>query len=109
MNNDKYNWDNIKIFMGGRELDFKPVEGRTGVNVFESDITITLEELKKSTKNTFNITENYSPEKHLRQRRLIVDGVIFKENETLIIGDNEYLVVAILDDKIILKLTSIKL
>jgi len=109
MKNHDYTWDNVKVILGGRELDFTPVEGRTGVNVFESDITITYEELKKSTTNTFTIRENFSREKHLRQRRLIVDDVIFKENETLEIGDNEYLVVAILDDEVILKLISIKL
>lgn len=82
----------------------KKTENFSLVSDFDTEIIINNNDLKKF--DITNFTESYDSKTRKLSRSMTVDGVNFIQDETITIHDKEYLVWAVLNDKIILKIIS---
>ena len=103
---EKYDWNNVKISILGKEIDFGSVNyySKKDDVFLPFSIEIDIKALQEIASHEFVINESSK-----YGRSLIVDGLEIKADSRLCFNENEYLVMAVLEDRIILELISQKL
>jgi hypothetical protein len=92
------------------EIINQKVKGLNFEKDYDSEIVIYLHELEpfaKSIVKTLEIKRNFPFSEERVLRSLTIDDVRFTQDGSIVTSDKEFIVCAILEDKIILKITSI--
>lgn len=101
---ENHSWKDVRLSILGNEIEFKPLVYKNDTAaVFETPIEIKIDELKKISGVIMH--ERISSE---NGRSIKINDIEFKVGNIVEFNNNEYLVYAVLEDRIILELISIK-